>query len=108
MAETFVNAGVVLGAAATDIYTVPASTTAIIIGCQVSNVGATNNELDFWWTDSSNSDAAIYLADGVDVPISASYEPIGGRLVLEAGDKLRGLSETASELEVTVSILELT
>jgi hypothetical protein len=103
----FKNVRAVLADTATDVYTVPSATTAIIIGCQVANVGSTPNDLDFWWTDDSNADAVTYLGDGIVVPASAAYEPIGGKLVLEAGDKLRGLSETDDELEVSVSVLEL-
>jgi len=104
----FKNVRAVLGDTATDVYEVPAATTAIVIGCQVANVGAAANELEFWWTDDSNADAVTYLGDKVVVPVAAAYEPIGGKLVLEAGDKLRGLSETDDELEVSVSVLELT
>lgn len=108
VAETFKNVRAVLTDSATDIYTCPASTTVIVIGCQVANVGASANNLDFWWTDSSAADATAYLADGVSVPAAAAYEPIGGKLVLEAGDKLRGLSSTTNELVASVSVLELT
>jgi hypothetical protein len=107
MAETFKNVRTVLGDSPTDIYTVPAGTTAIVIGCQVANVGAASNELDFWWTDSSAADAATYLGNQIVVPVQAAYEPIGGKLVLEAGDKLRGESENDLELEATVSVLEI-
>jgi hypothetical protein len=104
---TFKNARVALGTATTDVYTVPASTTAIVLGCQVANVGTASMELEFWWTDASDSDEITYLGDGIVVPDAAAYEPIGGKLVLEAGDKLRGISENADELEVSVSVLEL-
>lgn len=103
----FKNAKAVLGDTATDVYTVPAGTTAIVIGCQAANVGATSNELEFWWTDASDTDAVTMLGDKVVVPSAAAYEPIGGKLVLEAGDKLRGVAENDAELEVTVSVLEL-
>lgn len=107
MATTFKNVGVVLADTATDVYTVPAATKAIVIGCQVANVGASANALDFWWTDSSNADSPIYLADGVSIPTASAYEPVGGKLVLEAGDKLRGISGTNLELNVSVSVVEL-
>lgn len=107
MATAFKNVGVVLNDTATDVYTVPASTTAIIIGCQVANVGASANTLDLWWTDASNANASIYLGDGVSVPAAAAYEPLGGKLVLEAGDKLRGISGTNQELQISVSMVEL-
>ena len=106
MAE-FKNVRAVLGDTATDVYTVPALTTAIVIGCQVANVGVGSNELEFWWTDASAADAVTYLGDKVVVPSAAAYEPVGGKLVLEAGDKLRGVSENDDELEVSVSVLEL-
>lgn len=106
MAE-FKNVRAVLGDTATDVYTVPAATTAIVIGCQVANVGSVANALDFWWTDASAADAVTMLGDAVSVPPAAAYEPIGGKLVLEAGDKLRGLSGNDDELEATVSVLEL-
>ena len=108
MATTFKNVRAVLANTATDVYTVPAATTAIVIGCQATNVYSATRTLDFWWTDDSNADAVTYLADGVSIPAAAAYEPIGGKLVLEAGDKLRGLGQTASHLEVTASVVELT
>lgn len=107
MAQTFKNARAVLGTSLSDVYVVPAATTAIVIGCQATNVHSATRTLDFLWTDASAADAATYLADGVIIPVAASYEPIGGKLVLEAGDKLRGLNQGADHVEVAVSVLEL-
>jgi hypothetical protein len=107
MAETFKNARLVLTGTEADIYTVPPDTTAVVIGCQVTNTGSTSYNLSFWWTDDSASDAVTYLAQAIPVPDSASYEPIGGRLVLEAGDKLRGFGSSAGVLDVSVSVLEI-
>ena len=107
MAQTFKNARAVLADTATTVYTCPAGTTAIVIGCQVSNVDASAVNLQFWWTDSSNADAITYLGYDISVPAASAYEPINGKLVLEAGDVIRGLGSVASDLEATVSILEL-
>jgi hypothetical protein len=107
MAEAFKNVRALLGDTATDVYTVPAGTVAIVIGAQIANVGTTSNELVFWWTDSSAADAVTRLAYEIVVPAAAAYEPIGGKLVLDAGDKLRGESENDQELEATVSVLEI-
>ena len=105
---TFRNARAALdGTTPTVVYTCPAATTAIVLGCQVANVSVDNQELEFWWTDASDGDQITYLAETVVVPADAAYEPIGGKLVLEAGDTLTGLSGEADELEVTVSVLEL-
>ena len=107
MAETFKNARAVLTGSNAAVYTVPADTTAIIIGCQVTNVGTANHDLTLSWTDSSNSPVFTYLAQAIPVPDAAAYEPIGGKLVLEAGDVLQGFGSTTGVLEVTVSVLEI-
>jgi hypothetical protein len=103
----FKNVRAVLGTSASDVYTVPAGTTAIVIGCQAANVHTASRTLQFWWTDASAADAVTKLAQDVIIPTKAAYEPIGGKLVLEAGDKLRGLNEGVNHVEVSVSVLEL-
>lgn len=107
MAETFKNAKRALTSGASDIYTVPAGTTAVIIGCQVTNVGVAPYNLTLFWTDASDANAEVYFAQAIPVPDAASYEPIGGRLVLEAGDKIRGFGSSSAVLDITVSILEI-
>jgi len=103
----FKNVRAVLGTSASDVYTVPAGTTAIIIGAQASNVHTASRTFRFWWTDASAADAVTSLAYDVIIPTKAAYEPIGGKLVLEAGDKLRGQNEGTDHVEVSVSVLEL-
>lgn len=108
MAQTFKNAKAVLGSTDTVIYTCPASTTAIVIGAQIANVDNANScDLQIWWTDSSDSDSVTYLGYDITVPSKAAYEPVSGKLILEAGDTIRGLGATASDLEASFSILEL-
>lgn len=107
MAQTFKNAKKALTGSSSAIYTVPAGTTAIVIGCQVVNVGTGAYDLTLSWTDSSDSDTETYLAQAIPIPDAAAYEPIGGKLVLEAGDVLKGFGSTTLALEVSVSVLEL-
>jgi hypothetical protein len=57
------------------------------------------------WTDASDSNTATTLAEAIVVPENAAYEPIG-KLVLEAGDKIRANADASSALEMTVSVLE--
>ena len=107
MAQTFKNAKSVLTGSSAAIYTVPAGTTAIVIGCQVVNVGTAAHDLTLSWTDASDTDAETYLAQAIPVPDAAAYEPIGGKLVLEAGDVIKGFGSTTDVLEATVSVLEI-
>lgn len=108
MAQIFKNARASLGATATDVYTCPSNTTAIVIGCQVANADSASRTLSLWWTDSSASAAITYLGYGVTIPVNSAYEPISGKVVLESGDKVIGLGSTANSLNVTLSILEIT
>lgn len=108
MAQTFKNARSILPDSLTDVYTCPAATTAIVIGAQVANKESTPTGIDVLWTDASAANAATYLSFETAIPVGAAYEPIGGKLTLEAGDKIRAKAEVASGLEMTVSILELT
>lgn len=107
MANTFKNAKKVLTDTLADIYEVPSATTAIVIGLHVANMGTDNHSLDLVWTDDSDSDTATVLAEAIVIPENAAFAPLVGKLVLEAGDKIRGNADTSSKLEVTVSVLEI-
>ena len=108
MAETFKSVNADLSTSAdTSIYQCPASTTAIVILCQVANVDGTNSAdvyVDYY--DSSTTTAKA-LAHTVAVPADSSLNPIGGKLVLEAGDQLRAWASAASDLEIVLSVLEI-
>lgn len=108
MAETFKNARAALGTTAATVYTVPAATTAIVIGCQVANVDGTNDaDVSCYWTDTSAT-ADTYLAKTIAVPADSALGLLSGKLVLEAGDSISALASAASDLEISVSILEIT
>jgi hypothetical protein len=107
MAETFKNAKLKVQSSATDVYTCPSATVAIVIGCQVANVSATAEEVAVWWTDASDSNAITRLVKDVIIPGQAALAPIAGKLVLEAGDKIRAQGEDNDDAEITVSVLEI-
>jgi hypothetical protein len=107
MAETFKNAKLKVQSSATDVYTCPSATVAIVIGCQVANVSATAEEVAVWWTDASDSNAITRLVKDVIIPGKAALAPIAGKLVLEAGDKIRAQGEDNDDAEITVSVLEI-
>tara|TARA_A100001201_G_scaffold41897_1_gene42836 strand:+ start:503 stop:826 length:324 start_codon:yes stop_codon:yes gene_type:complete len=107
MAETFQAVNVALGDTADAVvYTCPASTTAIVIHCQVANVDGTNAaDLNIDHNDGSTTAA---LVSTLSVPADSAVNPIGGKLVLEAADTLRAWAGAASDLELTLSVLEIT
>ena len=68
MANTFKNAKLVIQSTASDVYTCPSATVAIVISCQVANVSAASEEVEVWWTDASDSNAVVYLVKDVVIP----------------------------------------
>jgi len=107
MAETFKNARALIQTTTTVVYTAPAATVAIVIGCQIANVSAATEEVKVWWTDDSAADAITYLVEDVVIPIKAALAPIAGKLVLEAGDTISATGQTNNDAEITVSVLEI-
>lgn len=112
MAETFNNASVKLTTtSATDIYQAPtgnAADRAIVLSCLVANVDGVNNaDITLTVTDNSNTVLST-LASTITVPADASLEVIANKLVLKQSQKIRATASAASDLEVTLSALEIT
>jgi len=107
MANTFKNDGAKIQTTTTVAYTCPASTTAIVLQCQVANVSASTEEVSVWWTDDSDGDAIYRLVEDVVIPAQAALAVIAGKLVLEAGDTISCTGQTNDDAEITVSVLEI-
>jgi hypothetical protein len=108
MAQLFKNSKAVVGLSEVDVYVCPALTTAIVIGAQASNVAGSTISFTTEWVDSSDGNAKTHLGLDIQIPGSAAYEPIGGKLVLEAGDKIIAECGATNGVEYVVSVLELT
>jgi hypothetical protein len=107
MASVFKNASLVLKDGFLDVYTCPAGAVAIVLHCQAANVDESNHDLSMLWTDFSAANSNVYIANEIVVPANAAYEPIGGKLVLESGDKIRAKTDVDDQVEVSVSVLEI-
>lgn len=88
-----------------DIYTAPAGYTAIILNAQCANVSASEATVDFKIYDSS-ANTTNELVKGLTIPGNDAANLATGKLVLESGDKLQGLSDTNGVLKLTLSYLE--
>ena len=106
MAEAFQTVNVALGSSADAVvYTCPASKIAGVIHCQVANVDGTNAaDLN---VDMNDGSVVSALVSALSVPAKTAINPIGGKLVLEAADELRSWAGAASDLEMTLSVLEI-
>ena len=113
MANTFklkTDANVSTSLAAT--YTVPSSTTAIVIGCTLANTSAAAITADVQIvTDSSSGENAddVYVIKGEPIPQGGSLEVMSGnKIVLQTSDALQCLASASNALDVVLSIMEIT
>ncbi len=109
MAETFHSkAALVTNSADTNLLTAGSGETFVIIHCQVANVDGTNSAwVSIDMIDDESSDVTAALTHEVVVAADSAINPIGGKLVLEAGDKLQITGQANSDLEATISYLKI-
>jgi len=88
-------------------YTVAASTQVTVIGLTVANTTASQILVDATVNDGTND---TYLIKEAPVPSGGSMIIIGGdqKVVLETNDTIKVKSNTASSVDVVMSVLEIT
>jgi len=108
MANTFkLKTKASVGVTTQSVYVVPAATTTTVIGITLANRSGSSINVGIGVTRSSSDDVNILKT--VPIPQGSSLEVMAGnKLVLEATDTLTAVSDVASSLDVSVSILELT
>jgi hypothetical protein len=102
MANTFKNyTSASVGTSAATVYTVPASTTSVMIGCNLANTSSSQVAVDV-------QAAGVYLAKGIPIPAGSALSVLDGKIILETTDTVIVTSDTASSCDVIVSVLEQT
>ena len=102
MANTFKNyTSASVGTGATTTYTVPSSTTAVVIGCNLANRTTSQISVDVQC-------AGVYLVKGAPIPANSALSVLDGKVILETTDTVVVTSDTASSTDVIVSVLEQT
>ena len=102
MANTFKNyTSSSVGTGATTTYTVPGSTTSVMIGCNLANRTASSIKVDV-------QAAGVYVIKDAPVPSGAALSVLDGKIILETTDTVIVTSDTASSCDVIVSVLEQT
>ena len=102
------------GAALSTVYTVPASTTTVIIGLTIANIKGASITGDIQIvtaaTTGENADD-VYLVKSVPLPSGSSMEIMAGnKIILNAGDivKAGGSNSSGADADVILSIMEIT
>ena len=102
MANTFENyTSTDVGTGAVTTYTVPGSTTAVMIGCNIANTASEQIKVDV-------QTAGVYLAKDVPIPAGSALSVLDGKVILEAADTVVVTSDLATSCDVIVSVLEQT
>jgi len=102
MANTFKNfTNTSIGTSPVTVYTCPASTTAVVIGFNVSNTTGTSCNINL-------QAASAYLIKHAALPSGAGLSPLDGKIVLEAGDTIVVTSSIISSVDARVSVMEMT
>jgi len=102
MANTFKNyTSASAGTGATTTYTVPSSTTAVVIGCNLANRTTSQIKVDV-------QVAGVYLVKGAPIPANSALSVLDGKVILETTDTVVVTSDTASSTDVILSVLEQT
>ena len=110
MANTFtrkIEQNIGATAAIVGSYTVPAATTAIVIGLTVTNTSASNIAANVFL---GNATSNTYIVANAPIGSGSALVPIGGdqKIVMITGDKIYVQSTAASSVDAILSIMEIT
>jgi hypothetical protein len=107
MANTFkLKTKAYVGVITTGVYTVPAGTTATVIGITLANVSGSSINVGVG-VSRATSDSVKLLKDAP-IPQGSTLEFMqGNKIVLETTDTITVVSDTSSSLDASITILEL-
>ena len=110
MANTFKNSTKTGGAVAANtdmtVYTVPSSTTTVVIGLTISNLA--NNSITVDVKLESVIGDNIHIGKNLPIPSGSTINALAGKVVMETGDVLKVQSNTANSADVAASLMEIT
>ena len=113
MANTFklkTKAGI--DASLVTIYTVPSSTTTVIIGLTIANIKGASVTADakvISDTSDTETNADVYLAKDIPLPAGSSVEVMAGnKIVLQTTDEVWVKGSVTDAVDAVLSIMEIT
>lgn len=101
--NTFISVGANVTTVATNVYTCPAETTAIVLLAQATNIDSTNaGNITFYSSVNGNTE----LAKDFTIPVGDAAALLSGKLVITEGNSIGVYANANSVLKLTLSILE--
>jgi hypothetical protein len=88
-------------------YTVPSQTTVVVVGLTVCNTTGSAVNASVYIVDGAATET--YLIKDAPIPGGGSLVVVGGdqKVILETGDSIEVISDAATSLDVTMSIMEI-
>ena len=94
------------------LYTVPSSTTTIVLGLMLCNVDTSQRLVDVHIesnTSDNESNSNVHAIKDAPIPAGSTLEVMAGnKVVLQATDVLKIDSDVAGKIDATLSIMEIT
>ena len=94
------------------LYTVPSSTTTIVLGLLLCNNDTSQRTVDVKIesdTNDTETNETVFVTKDTPVPSTSSLEIMAGnKIVLQASDVLKIDSDVAGKIDATLSIMEIT
>lgn len=81
------------------LYTVPANTSAVIIGLNLANKGTAQ-------TAATVRLGTQYIIKDVPLPVGSAFSPLDGKIIMTAGQTLTVTATDASSVDAILSVLE--
>lgn len=95
-----------IGTSLATVYTVPSSTTSVVIGGIVANVTA--DTVNITVTATTSSTVINLIGEDTPLPAGTALSFIDGKVVLETGDIVKVKSSAATSLDAHLSVMEIT
>ena len=94
------------------LYTVPSSTTTVVIGLTLCNIHTSTVTADVQLvsdTSDTETNETVFVAKDVSIPAGSSIEILtGGKYVLQTTDVMQIDCSVSAKIDATLSILEIT
>lgn len=115
MANTFkvkTNGAMPSSGSAETLYTVPNSTTTVVIGLLLCNIHTASVTVDVQLVSNTNdteTNSDVSVAKNVSIPVGSTLELLtGGKVVVQATDVIKINCSVQAKIDATLSILEIT
>jgi hypothetical protein len=96
----------------TTVYTVPSSTTTVVIGLTIANIKGSSVTADVQLvsdTVDTETNADVYIVKNIPLPAGSSVEVMSGnKIVLQATDVIRVKGSVTDAVDAILSIMEIT